>query len=85
MVDSASFTADCRHFTQMRGARLACRKSTSAAVRSVAPTRSRWRTGGLGSGVGATVTRQGHHVREAAHALPVRAVLREIRQDTTSG
>ena len=27
----------------------------------------------------------GHHVREAAHALPVRGVLRRIRQDTTSG
>src|SRR5690242_9282620 len=27
----------------------------------------------------------GHQVGEAAHALPVRGVLREIRQDTTSG
>jgi magnesium-transporting ATPase (P-type) len=26
----------------------------------------------------------GHHVRDAAHALPVRGVLRGIREDTTS-
>ena len=27
----------------------------------------------------------GHHVREAAHALPVRGMLRGIRQNTASG